>query len=104
MHLASDLGSKSMSIRASLLFLLLPSSMIVLTVMAPQARYRRAQESIYHRPAVGTLETVCRRRFPTRGWPFLSISLETLLYFIWKSSGVFAFTVMNIRNMVRVQV
>jgi hypothetical protein len=33
MHLASDLGSKSMSIRASLLFLLLPSSMIVLTVM-----------------------------------------------------------------------
>jgi hypothetical protein len=60
MHLASDLGSKYMSIRALLLFLFL-SSMIALTVLAPypQARYRRAQESIYHGPAMGTLATVC---------------------------------------------
>jgi hypothetical protein len=63
MDLASDLGGKSMSIRVSLLFLLFLSSVIVLTAMAPyppypQARYRRAQESIYRRPAMGTLATV----------------------------------------------
>lgn len=29
-------------------------------------------------------------KVPTRGRPLLSVSLEALLYFVWKSSGVLA--------------
>jgi hypothetical protein len=78
MH-ASDLGSKSMSIRVSLPFLLFLSSMIVLTAMAlyPQARYQRAQESIYHKPEMGTFGNSLKTKVPdTRTAIFIDFSLR----------------------------